>query len=284
MTIEQTAMLGQPGERPFAVEVTRGPLVESRHLVDAAVVDAAGDRVAVWGDVERPVYARSAIKPIQALALIETGAAEAFALSNREIALACASHAGEPVHVEAVTAWLARLGLGDDDLECGAHYPRNANVLSDFARSGAVLRQAHNNCSGKHAGMLSHAVHLGEATAGYIGAEHPVQGRVREAIGAMCGLDAERAQVGIDGCGIPTLALPLSHLALAMARLCRPDDLPPGRAGALPPRWWRSPTWWPGGTGAAPPCCGHARAPWSPRPEPKASTWPACPNAALAWR
>ena len=202
---------------PLVVEATRGPLVESRHLVDAALVDASGAIVDSHGLIDAPVYPRSACKPLQALPLVESGAADAFGLSAAELALACASHNGEPAHVEAVLAWLARLGLSDDDLECGAHLPRQEPVLAAFARSGAPLRQAHNNCSGKHAGMLATAVHLGEPTRGYIGREHPVQRRVAAAMGELCGLTLD--VYGIDGCGIPNFAVPLRHLALGMARL-----------------------------------------------------------------
>lgn len=209
---------------PLAVEATRGPLVESRHLVDAVVLDSDGRMIEAWGEIDRPVYPRSACKPLQALPLLETGAADAFGLTSREIALACASHNGEPVHVETVLAWLARVGLDDDDLECGAHPPRQELVLAAFAKSGAALRQAHNNCSGKHAGMLTTAVHLGEPTAGYIGREHPVQRRVAAAMAEICG--ATLADFGVDGCGIPTFALPLRGLALGMARL---PERPAGR-------------------------------------------------------
>jgi L-asparaginase II len=202
---------------PLVVEATRGPLVESRHLVDAVALDADGRLVEAFGEIDRPIYPRSACKPLQALPLLETGAADAFGLTGQEIALACASHNGEPVHVDGVLAWLGRLGLSDDDLECGAHPPRQEAVLAEFARSAAPLRQAHNNCSGKHAGMLTTAVHLGEPTKGYVGREHPVQRRVAAVLAELCGaaLDA----CGIDGCGIPTFAVPLRNLALGMARL-----------------------------------------------------------------
>jgi L-asparaginase II len=209
---------------PLVVEATRGLLVESRHLVDAAVLDASGGVAQAHGAIDAPVYPRSACKPLQALPLVESGAADAFGLSPKELALACASHNGEPVHVEGVLAWLGRLGLSDDDLECGAHLPRQEPVLAEFVRSGAKLRQAHNNCSGKHAGMLATAVHLGEPTKGYIGREHPVQRRVAAAMGELC--DCRLDDFGIDGCGIPTFALPLRNLALGMARLA---DRPAGR-------------------------------------------------------
>jgi L-asparaginase II len=224
--------LAPPGPEPILVEVTRGPIVESRHAVDAAVVDASGALVAAWGEVERPVYPRSASKPLQALPLVESGAADAFGLQDRELALACASHSGEPVHVGTVKAWLARLGLSEADLECGAHLPRAGKPQEDFIRSGAALAAAHNNCSGKHAGMLSHAVHLGEPTAGYVGYEHPVQRRVAAAYGEMCGLDLAKAPRGTDGCSIPTFAIPLAALALGLARFANPDGQAPARQAA----------------------------------------------------
>lgn len=202
---------------PLVVEATRGPLVESRHLVDAAAVDASGRVIEAYGEIDAPVYPRSACKPLQALPLVERGAADAFGLSDKELALACASHNGEPVHVEAVLAWLARIGLSDEDLECGAHLPRQEPVLTEFVRSGAPLRQAHNNCSGKHAGMLTTAVHLGEPVRGYVGRAHPVQRRVAAAMGEIC--DVRLDAYGVDGCGIPTFAVPLRNLALGMARL-----------------------------------------------------------------
>ncbi len=232
MAQELPTDLGRPGFDPILVEVYRGDIVESRHLVDAAVVDTDGKIVEAWGDVARPVYPRSACKPLQAIPLVESGAAEAFELGDKEIALACASHNGEPVHVETVLTWLDRLGLGDDDLECGGHLARNPTVLSAFVQSGAPLRQANSNCSGKHSGMLSHAVHLGEATGGYIEPAHPVQCRVKAALAAMYGLDLDRAPIATDGCGIPTLAVPTTAMAQAMARFANPDGLESERAAA----------------------------------------------------
>ena len=221
-----------PSIDPLAVEVTRGAIVESCHAVDAAVVDSDGKLVEGFGDIARAVYPRSACKPLQALPLVETGAADAFDLSAKELALACASHAGEPVHVTTALGWLARLGLGDDDLECGAHLARNPNLLTDFVRSGEPLRQANNNCSGKHTAMLSHAVHRGDATAGYIGLDHPVQRRVADTLAEMYRVDLAAAPVGTDGCGIPTFAVPLEAMAAAMARLANPHGMAADRADA----------------------------------------------------
>ena len=217
---------------PVLVEATRGDVVESEHRGACAVVDARGKVVLRLGDIDRPVYARSAIKPLQALPLIETGAADAFGLGAREIALACASHHGEPTHVAAIAAWLARLDLTADDLECGAHAPANPAAAQELIRGGGKPSPLHNNCSGKHAGFLSTARHLGEATRGYIDAEHPVQRRVLAVLEAMTGLDLSSAPRGIDGCGIPVIGIPLRATARAMARLADPDGLGEARVAA----------------------------------------------------
>ena len=218
---------------PLAVEVMRGAVVESRHRASAAVADAEGRLVERWGDVERAVYPRSAIKAIQALPLIESGAAEAFGLGDAEIALACASHGGEPFHVAVIEAWLARLGLTESDLECGAHPPSYQPAAKALMSAGGAPNQMHNNCSGKHLAMLTTARHLGEPVAGYVRADHPVQKRVAAVIGALSGVDMSRAALAVDGCGIPTIALPLGGLATAMARFAAPHGLEPARATAV---------------------------------------------------
>ena len=230
-----TDILVQPegdGRRPLLVEVTRGDMVESRHAVAFATVDAAGRRVAWRGEVEAPVYARSAIKGLQALPLLETGAADRWGLSDAEIALACASHSGEPRHVETVLAWLERMGLSAADLECGSHLPYHEPSAAALIRAGKSPSAAHNNCSGKHAGFLATARHKGEPTKGYIAGDHPVQRRVARALEEMCGADLGRSPVGIDGCGIPTIGIPLEKLALGMARLADPAGLPAERRAA----------------------------------------------------
>jgi len=217
---------------PVLVEVVRGDMVESFHRGAVAVVDAVGKIERRLGDVDRLVYARSALKPIQALPLIETGAADGFGLGHEELALACASHSGEPMHVEKVAAWLAKVGLGEADLECGAHAPRDAAANGALLRAGRAPSQLHNNCSGKHAGFLTTARWLREPTRGYIEPDHPVQQRVAAAIGGMAGLDLSRAPRGRDGCGIPVIALPLRALAAAMARLADPSRLGEDRRAA----------------------------------------------------
>jgi L-asparaginase II len=217
---------------PILVEVTRGGMVESRHRARAVVVDAEGTVVRAWGDIERPVYGRSAIKPLQALPLIESGAADRFALSPAEIALACASHDGEPIHVEAVERWLPRIGCTTSDLECGAHMPYHTASAEALIRAEREPGPQHNNCSGKHSGFLTTARHLGEPTRGYVRLEHPVQQRILGVLEQMCGLELSDAPKGIDGCGIPVIGIPLGNMALAMARLADPDGLPPRRAEA----------------------------------------------------
>lgn len=217
---------------PFVVELTRGAMTESRHRVAAAVADASGAVLLAAGDPERPIYARSAIKPLQALAMVETGATEAFGLGDAEIALACASHSGEPAHVDTVRAWLARIGRGEEDLECGAHPPLHLDSADSLVQSGTGPSPMHNNCSGKHCGFLTAAHHLGYDSKGYVGYQHPVQQRVLGILEQMTGLDLGAAPRGTDGCGIPVIGIPLGNVALAMARLADPSDQPDHRQEA----------------------------------------------------
>ncbi len=210
---------------PVVIEVTRGPVVESRHEGAAAVVKPDGTVVASWGDIDARILPRSANKPIQAMAFVESGAVEKFGLGNEHIALSCASHNGEPRHVDTVRAWLAKIGLSDADLECGAHAPKLQTSIESMARDGVLPTAAYNNCSGKHSGFLSTAVAYGEPTKGYIKYDHPVQRRLREVMSDLCGLDANAFEYGTDGCGIPTLATPLKSLAQAMASMAEPSRL-----------------------------------------------------------
>jgi len=217
---------------PLVVEVTRGSMVESRHRAAVAIVDSNGKVVQAWGDVDRPVYGRSAIKPLQALPLIETGAADRYAVSVAETALACASHSGEPRHVQLVSAWLARIGCSVADLECGSHLPHHEPSVEALMKSGRQPDATYNNCSGKHTGFLTTARHLGEPTKGYIRYEHPVQQRILGTLEQMTDLRLGDSPRGIDGCGIPVIGIPLGNMAMAMARLADPADLPPARAAA----------------------------------------------------
>lgn len=217
---------------PVLVEVTRGALTESRHRGIVAVVDADGGAVELRGDVDRPVFARSAIKPLQALPLIETGTADAIDILPEELAIACASHGGEPKHVAVVATWLHRVGLSVADLECGAHPPSYAPAARALYAAGAEPTALHNNCSGKHAGMLAICRHEGDKTRGYIAPDHPQQQRVRRALSDMCGVDLSAAPSGIDGCSLPQYGIPLRALALGFARFGAPENLPTERETA----------------------------------------------------
>jgi L-asparaginase II len=214
------------------VEIRRGDVVESVHGGMIAVSDAAGRPIAGWGQTGQPVFPRSAIKPLQALPLIETGAADRFGLTTKHIALACASHGGEDVHVTEVAAWLRGIDLDDRALECGAHWPSDPEASHRLAREGGAPCPLHNNCSGKHSGFLTTALALGEDVAGYIAYDHPVQRRVAQTLGEMMDLEMAAQPWGVDGCGIPTFAVPLSAIATGMARLADPSRLGARRVAA----------------------------------------------------
>ncbi|MGH6888796.1 MAG: asparaginase [Rhizomicrobium sp.] len=216
---------------PVLVEVTRGPLIESVHRGAIAIVDAEGKTVFAIGDIAPPVYPRSALKPIQAFPLVESGAADAFGVSDEEIALACASHSGEAMHTERVAAWLVRIGLAESDLACGAHASRYEPVAEEMIRRGEKPTRIHNNCSGKHTGFLSVARHWNIGTAGYERHEHPVQQAVAKALGELAGISGELPW-GVDGCAAPNFAIPLAAFAHALARLADPARLPSPRARA----------------------------------------------------
>lgn len=221
------------GVNPLTVEVTRNGVVESRHRGSAAIVDVSGRVQAAWGQIARPVYPRSAIKAVQALPLLETGAATAAGFTDAEIALACASHGGEPAHAETAAAMLEKLGLSEADLECGAHWPSHEASAHALARAGLAPTQLHNNCSGKHAGMLALARHLNAPTLGYTDPSHPVQQRILGAMEQICGTDLSAAKPGIDGCSAPNWPIPLENLAYGFARVADPKDLPAARADAV---------------------------------------------------
>ncbi|MBL6853155.1 MAG: asparaginase [Alphaproteobacteria bacterium] len=215
---------------PILVEVTRGDLVESIHCGAIAIADASGALKLALGDVTAPVYSRSSLKPMQAIPLVESGAADAFGLGDEEIALACASHSGEPMHTERVEAWLARIGLTQSDLACGAHPSRYEPVVEAMIRARLKPTRIFNNCSGKHTGFLTVARHWDVATAGYEHADHPVQKAVAAALRDLTGASA--LPYGIDGCAAPNFATSLTQFATAAARMATPGALPAPRAAA----------------------------------------------------
>jgi L-asparaginase II len=217
---------------PVLVDISRAGWLESVHRGAVAISDAQGAVVWSAGGIDRAVFARSSLKMLQALPLVESGAADAFDVSPAELALACASHSAEPVHIEAVAAWLQRLGCDETCLACGAHIPISEAAARALAASGAAPTRLHNNCSGKHAGFLTLARRLGATIEGYERPDHPVQRQVLATIGEMAGVDMAALPLGIDGCAAPAPALPLRALATAMARIADPSRLSPGRAQA----------------------------------------------------
>lgn len=203
---------------PVLVEVTRGEAVESRHSGSAAVVDADGAPVLALGDIDRRVFPRSAVKALQALPLLESGIAGRLRLTDAEIALACASHSGEPPHVETAAAMLRKAGQDETCLECGAHWPLGEAATRALAARGGTPTALHNNCSGKHAGFVCLACGSGTDPKGYVRADHPVQQAVRAALEDVTGAPHTAEVRAVDGCSIPTYAVPLRALALGLAR------------------------------------------------------------------
>jgi L-asparaginase II len=223
---------------PVLVEATRGGVCESAHRGAIAVRDADGHVVVALGDTLRPIFPRSAVKVLQAIPLVESGAAERLQLDDEELAIACASHNGEPAHTAVVERFLGKAGLDASALECGTHWPRVEKVAQALAAAQQAPTALHNNCSGKHAGFLCLAcslcdgVHVRQYAKGYVAPRHPVMRAVTEALQATTGYDLKTAPRGIDGCSIPTFAIPLEHLALAFARVGTGTGLRPGHARA----------------------------------------------------
>jgi L-asparaginase II len=217
---------------PVLAEVVRGNWVENRHRGAFVVMDADGQIIASAGDIERPVFPRSAIKSMQALAMFDRHAIEKFHQTSEELALACASHHGEDAHVAGVSHFLDRMGLSVADLECGAHMPTNGAAREAVRISGQGPSALHNNCSGKHAGMLSVALAMGVPTKDYVSREHDVQRAVRASVEAVIGESLTEDRCGTDGCSIPTWAAPLRAWALGFARMSSGKGLDAGHAAA----------------------------------------------------
>src|SRR5262245_46512050 len=216
---------------PILVEVTRGAIVESRHRGAIVIAEPDGTILNRLGNDALITSTRSTIKPIQAIPFITSGAADHFSVDERELAVVCASHEGEPIHTETVAGMLARAGLDESALRCGAQAPYNAETAKALEAKGQSFNQLHNNCSGKHAGMLLTAV-LRELTLDdYTSAEHPIQ---REIISTFVGLGDldENLPTAIDGCSAPTFGVQLRSLAVAFARLVSrsADDSPASQA------------------------------------------------------
>jgi L-asparaginase II len=216
---------------PTLVEVRRGSIVESRHRGAIVVAQSDGTIIKHLGDEGLITSTRSTIKPIQAIPFVTSGAADHFDISERELAVVCASHEGEPIHTETVSAMLARAGLDETALRCGVQAPYHAETAKSLERKGQPFTQLHNNCSGKHAGMLLTAVYRDSLIEDYYRPEHPVQQEIISVFASMA--DADRNMpIAIDGCSAPTFGVPLRPLAVAFARLVNPahDDSSLARA------------------------------------------------------
>lgn len=225
---------------PILAEALRGGIVESFHRGALAVVDADGALHTALGDIERPVFPRSAIKVLQALPLVASGAAERWGLNDEELALACASHGGEPPHTATAAAMLAKAGVDVEALECGTHWPYHDTSVKALAAAGQSPSALHNNCSGKHAGFVCLGCLMADGRGadrrqflrGYVRPEHPVMREVTAAVQATTGYNLAHTAVGTDGCSIPTHAIPLRHLAHAFARIATGVGLSAGHARA----------------------------------------------------
>jgi L-asparaginase II len=219
---------------PIEIAAYRGGAVESLHRVHAVVAGPDGAAVQVFGEAERLTFPRSSLKAFQALPLVESGAADRFGCSPAELALACASHEGETFHVRAVGGWLERLDLDQEALACGPQAPRREIDHIAMIRAGGQPGRSHNNCSGKHTGMLSVARHLDEPVEGYVDRAHPVQRRIFAAIEDLADWDLDDAPIGIDGCSAPNPAMPLARFAAAVARFAEasPERIGAARAAA----------------------------------------------------
>jgi len=218
---------------PIIIEATRGAFVESTHAVDAIVADAGGSLISAYGDHELALFPRSAIKSLQALPMMESGAADELGLEDKHLALCCASHNAQDIHVDGATEILAKAGLDGTCLECGEQLPRFPEDQAKLVKAGIKPQAVHNNCSGKHAGFLAFAAHAGFKTKGYINFEHPVQQEIANTLEAITGAKHGSDNYAIDGCSIPTFKIPLSDMAKAYAKFSVGEDTNPTRSKAM---------------------------------------------------
>ncbi|WP_203247835.1 asparaginase [Sporosarcina beigongshangi] len=215
------------------VNVERGDLVESIHRGHIVIVNSKGEVVASKGDINKVVYARSSMKPLQAIPIVETGAMDHYDFDEWDLSLTCASHNGEDQHTDRVTSILQRLDLGASDLQCGMHSPRWPEAYENLIKSGKKLTPVYNNCSGKHSGMLATAKHMHETLEDYYKLDHPVQQRILSVISEMTETSRDDIAIGIDGCGVPVHGVPLKNLAVGFAKLADPSELSEARQQAI---------------------------------------------------
>lgn len=218
---------------PILVEILRGGVVESQHRGVMLAVNTEGETLFSAGDSSQLIFPRSSLKLLQVLPLIEQGGIDVIKLSSKEVALACASHNGESIHVSAVEQWLSRLGLDAEDLECGQAMPINEATKLALVGSGGDASRVHNNCSGKHTGMLSLAKLLGVPTQGYSNYEHPVQQAWLKRISELSGIEMQHMAWDRDGCGMPAPQMPLDAFARCWATFAQPENQHPNTANAM---------------------------------------------------
>lgn len=208
------------------VELIRGDLVESMHRGDLAVVDHRGQLLySVGSPRAKTSFIRSSSKPIQAIPIITSGAAASYQLTDCELAVFCASHSAEQLHVDTVRSVLQKIGLEESALQCGRHLPFNADARNQLLQNKQDPSEVHCNCSGKHSGMLTLARHMGWDTSNYLELQHPVQQAMLQSMADFAAMEKDEIEVGIDGCGVPVFGLPIYNMALAWARLTKPDEL-----------------------------------------------------------
>jgi len=206
------------------VEVWRGAIVESRHRGHLTAVDGKGNTIAALGAPETVTYVRSSAKPFQAVPVIVSGAADRFGFTEQEIAIACGSHSGEPIHVNTVRSMLDKIGLDENALKCGVHEPFSAEVARELARAGQPPNVLQNNCSGKHTAMLALALHVGAPTGSYDDWSNPVQQAIAKTVAEFSDVPVDQIAIGTDGCGVPVFGISVHAMALMYARLASPPD------------------------------------------------------------
>jgi L-asparaginase II len=206
------------------VEVRRGSITESRHRGHIAGVTPEGTVVSYFGVPETVTYLRSSAKPLQAIPVLASGAAERFGFTDQEVALACGSHSGEQIHTEIAAEMLRKIGLGPEALRCGVHEPFSPDVATKLSEKGEQPNVLHNNCSGKHAAMLALAKHLGAPVENYDSPENPVQLAMGRIVSQFSDVPMEDLAVGVDGCGVPVFGITVKAMALAYVRLVSPPE------------------------------------------------------------
>jgi L-asparaginase II len=214
------------------LELTRGSIVEATHLGSIAVVDSTGKLLLSYGDPHKIAFLRSSAKPFQAIPFVERGGVEHFNFTQSELSISCASHETAQIHLDTVKALQAKIGIQEDDLQCGAHLPSDPAMLRLVIQQNIKPTPNFNNCSGKHTAMLAHANMRGLPLENYLDLTHPIQQDILAAFAEMCGIEKEKVGLGIDGCSAPNFAVPLVSAALGMARLCDPRMLTNMRASA----------------------------------------------------